>query len=411
VRIAKSKPMLKSLQRANFESDCREAGVPRLLVISPEPTHPTNKGNRVRIMDLCDRAERLGWEVHLAHIERFQTDRGLMYAHWGDRYHPIPYRYPMTVPKRAARRLRGALTHDYELGIDDWYDSHVQPHLEALHGQYSFDAVMVEYAYQSRAFEPFGSDVLKILDTHDELAHRFARQEEFGQRRTGFSTTSEEEGIGLSRSDVALAIQDLERQRFQSRTGTEVVTVGHCVELVSDAVSKPFERRILFLGSRNQANVDGVRFFLDEVWPSIGNQAKLLIAGSVCEVVDIPPGVEQMPVVEDLALVYELADIVVVPIRFGTGLKIKTIEALGRGKPTVSTSVGAEGLEAGHGDALLVADEPHELASALLMLLREPERRRAIARAAMEFASKWNTESEAAFAAVLGRAVAAQAAD
>ena len=409
-RIAERKRHIEALQQRNFDTSASPKNARRLLVISPEATHPTDKGNRMRIMDLCDRAGRLGWEVHLAHIERGATDRELMLAHWGDRYHPLPYRHPVRLDQKVARRVRGAISGNYEIGIDDWYDTDIDAYLLALQRRYAFDAVMVEYAHQSKAFTMFGDGVLKILDTHDELANRFARQEAFGRPRRGFSTTPEQESIGLSRSDVVLAIQDIERERFQSRTTSEVVTVGHHVPLIAPP-SKRFEARLLFLGSRNQANVDAIEFFLDSVWPSVSNRMKLLIAGSICDLINAPKGVEQMPVLDDLAEAYDLADVVVVPMRFGTGLKVKTIEALGRGKPTVSTRAGAEGLERGHGTAILIADEPEDFVAALCSLIEDRERREALSRAALDFARAWNDEAEAAFAAVLAGAVSVQAAD
>ncbi len=410
VQIAGRKPEVQALQRSNFETTAPTSERPRLLVISPEPTHPPNKGNRMRIVDLCDRAEKLGWEVHLAHIELTKADRPTLAAHWGARYHPIPYRYPLSATQRAARRVRGALTGDYELAIDDWYDTAVDAYLSGLHARYAFDAVMVEYAHQSKAFDAFGKGPLRILDTHDELAHRFARQEAFGQRRTGFSTTPEQEAIGLDRADIVLAIQDLERERFETRTKTEVVTVGHHVPLI-EARANVFEGRLMFLGSRNQANVDAIEWFLTAVWPRVSGRAKLLIAGSICEMIEVPAGVEQMPVVPDLSDAYDPADIVIVPVRFGTGLKIKTIEALGRAKPVISTRVGAEGLEHGHGTAILVADGAEAFAAAISSLIDDAVRREALARAGFELARRWNRTSEEAFAAVLDRAALDQAAD
>jgi polysaccharide pyruvyl transferase WcaK-like protein/glycosyltransferase involved in cell wall biosynthesis len=400
-QIEAQKPGVFVLQHSNLEPRASAAAGPRLLVLSPEPTHPTNKGNRMRIMDLCDRAEHLGWEVHLAHAELTKADRAAMAAHWGARYHPLPYRYPVSAVQKAARRLRGVLTGNYEIGIDDWYDEGINPYLRALHDRYAFDAVMIEYAHQSRAFDVFEDGPLKILDTHDELAHRFARQVAFGQRRTGFSTTPEQE---------AIAIQDLERERFRRRTRADVVTVGHHVPSIT-APPKPFEGRLMFLGSRNQANVDAIEYFLQTVWPRVSSTAKLLIAGSICEMIDVPAEVEQKSFVPDLSDAYDPADIVIVPVRFGTGLKIKTIEALGRGKPVVSTRVGAEGLEHGHGTAILVADDAEAFAAAIRSLIDDDNRRQGLARAGAELARAWNAESEAAFAGVLARAELAQAAD
>jgi polysaccharide pyruvyl transferase WcaK-like protein len=409
-RVSLAQPMVAALQAGNFSREYLRSSAPRLLVVTPEATHPTNKGNRARIMDLCARGAELGWEVHLAHIEQARGDRDEMLAHWGVAYHPIPYRYPPGVLARAARRLRGTLVGDMELAIDDWYDDGVDPYLEALHQKYSFDAVMVEYAHQSRAFELFGPEVLKILDTHDSLAHRFAQQRNLGLRRTGFSTTPEEEAIAFSRADVVLAIQDLEREEFQSRSIREVLTVGHRVHVLDDVPSKSSEHRLLFLGSRNQANVDGIEFFLKEVWPQVSDEVELLIAGGICEVIDAPPGVTAMPVVDDVAEAYGQADIAVVPNRFGTGLKIKTIEAMGRGMATVSTRVGAEGLET-HGGGLVIADTPEELVHAIRELLRDDSKRAAVAGRALEFARAWNERSEAAFGSVLAKSPAAQAAD
>jgi len=410
-RIARAEPSVAALQARNFSSRCPAGSSPRLLVVTPEATHPTNKGSRARIMDLCERSAGLGWEVHLAHVELTRGDREAMSEHWGSAYHPIPYRYPLSVQARVGRRLRGAITSDYEFAIDDWYDEKGDAYLEALQLKYAFDAVMVEYAHQSRAFEVFGPDVLKILDTHDSLAHRFARQRELDLPRTGFSTTPEEEAIAFSRADIVLAIQDLECEEFQSRSEREIVTVGHRVFVLDDLPPEPTENRLLFLGSRNQANVDGIGFFLEEVWPRVAADVDLLIAGRVCDVVEIPQGVQTMHVVEDVAEAYALANMAIVPNRFGTGLKIKTIEAMGRGMATISTRVGAEGLEEAHGSGLVLADTAEELVHAIQRLSRDASERAAVAARALEFARMWNARSEAALASVLGRRRAPQAAD
>jgi glycosyltransferase involved in cell wall biosynthesis len=117
-----------------------------------------------------------------------------------------------------------------------------------------------------------------------------------------------------------------------------------------------------------------------------------------------------MPVVDDVAEAYAQADIAVVPNRFGTGLKIKTIEAMGRGMATVSTRVGAEGLET-HGGGLVIADTPDEFVHAIRELLGDDAKRAAVGGRALEFARAWNERTEAAFASVLAKCRSAQAAD
>jgi len=72
--------------------------------------------------------------------------------------------------------------------------------------------------------------------------------------------------------------------------------------------------------------------------------------------------------VDDLDEVLARATAMVNILRFGTGVKIKILEALGRGVPVVCSTVGAEGVRSGEGTGLLVADDPDGQVEALLHL-------------------------------------------
>jgi glycosyltransferase involved in cell wall biosynthesis len=64
--------------------------------------------------------------------------------------------------------------------------------------------------------------------------------------------------------------------------------------------------------------------------------------------------------------------VVVVPLRIGSGTRLKVLEALALGKAVVTTSVGCEGLEVRHQEHLLVADDPRTFAESVATLLRDP---------------------------------------
>ena len=70
------------------------------------------------------------------------------------------------------------------------------------------------------------------------------------------------------------------------------------------------------------------------------------------------------------------ADVVVVPLRYGSGTRVKILEAAAHRIPIVSTTLGAEGLGFEDGTHLLIADEPYDFASACVRLLQEPQLRR-----------------------------------
>lgn len=90
------------------------------------------------------------------------------------------------------------------------------------------------------------------------------------------------------------------------------------------------------------------------------------------------------------------AAVVVCPLRVGGGVKVKMLEALQRGKATVTTSIGAQGLGDGIRDVVRVADGAHDFAAAVVDLLERPRERRALARAARAFAATLPTWDDAA---------------
>ena len=145
---------------------------------------------------------------------------------------------------------------------------------------------------------------------------------------------------------------------------------------------------------------------LKEIWPVIRSEyptARWLVAGGVCESVrQPPPGVELRGRVASLDGLYADTHLVINPMRTGTGLKIKCLEALSYGKPLVTTAVGAAGMESGVGTAFLVGDDPAGVARHCLELLASLERRSDLAAGAIQFIKEWNGQQEGALQAALG---------
>jgi len=85
------------------------------------------------------------------------------------------------------------------------------------------------------------------------------------------------------------------------------------------------------------------------------------------------PGVEVLADVPDLAPYYADADVVIVPLRAGSGTRIKILEAFSFRRPVVSTSMGAAGLDLTGGEELLIADDPEKFADACLRLMADAD--------------------------------------
>lgn len=105
------------------------------------------------------------------------------------------------------------------------------------------------------------------------------------------------------------------------------------------------------------------------------------------------PLVELTGRVEDVRPFMALAQVCVVPLLSGSGTRLKILEAMAVGVPVVSTTIGAEGIEAESGRHLLIADEPQEFCARVVQLLQEPEqagRVRAAARELVEAKYSWH---------------------
>lgn len=128
-----------------------------------------------------------------------------------------------------------------------------------------------------------------------------------------------------------------------------------------------------------QANFDAMAYFLEAIFPSIRSArpaARLRITGhaSPTQVAALPrcEGVELTGFVPDIKGLVARSWAEVVPLRKGSGTRLKILEALALGTPVVSTTKGVEGLALRPGEELLVADTPAEFAAATLLLLSQP---------------------------------------
>jgi polysaccharide biosynthesis protein PslH len=169
---------------------------------------------------------------------------------------------------------------------------------------------------------------------------------------------------------------------------------------------------IVFTGSMDwMPNEDGVLWFADEVMPLIRHEApdaEFWVVGrnpsAAVRSLERPgSGTHVTGRVEDIRPYLERAAVYAVPIRSGSGTRLKIFEAMAAGKAIVSTTIGAEGLPVTHGTDILLADSPDEFAAQVVALLKDANERGRIgasARALVERNYGWGRVA-AEFEAVL----------
>ena len=142
----------------------------------------------------------------------------------------------------------------------------------------------------------------------------------------------------------------------------------------------PREPRIVFVGRLDwQPNVEGLQWFCRMVLPrvrSLEPQARFDIVGfnPVDEVLALrETGVQVHPDVPTTQPFLQAARIAVVPLHIGSGTRLKALEAMAAGRPTVGTAVGLAGLGLDSGSTVEIADDPWQMAAAIVRLLNDDE--------------------------------------
>jgi len=144
--------------------------------------------------------------------------------------------------------------------------------------------------------------------------------------------------------------------------------------------------RIGFLGTfRADFNRDALRFLIDEVWPGVRArlpQATLTIAGNghagALRADAEAAGARWLGFVDELADFFGAIDLLVVPLRYAGGIRIRILEALAAGVATVATPIAAAGLGLTHREEIRIAEGAKQLAEEIAAVLARPEEVRAL---------------------------------
>ncbi len=187
----------------------------------------------------------------------------------------------------------------------------------------------------------------------------------------------------LNLVDGIAAITRNDASYFRGITHKPVIDLPFGVENEKIASKVPAIKggRFFHIGAMNwMPNEEGMRWFLDDIWPELyrlNNSMKLTLAGRfmpVWLVSGYKPGVEVVGEVEDAKRFIEEHDVAIVPLRSGSGIRIKIIEAMAAGKAVVATSIGAEGITYTHGENIFIANRLHDFIDFIQMYATQPQK-------------------------------------
>lgn len=228
-----------------------------------------------------------------------------------------------------------------------------------------FDRFMMEEQFGWRV-EQECPNALRILDTEDLQSLRFARQialkENRSVNRSDFSSDlAKREVAAIFRSDLSLIISDYETEHLKRTYKVDEILIYHLPfmlekeQLQNDGPAFNERNHFVTIGNfRHAPNWDSV-LYLQEIWPHIRKQlpeAELHIYGSypakkATQLNNPKTGFLVKGWAEDALEVLRNARVCLSPLRFGAGIKGKLLDAMRTNTPSITTSIGAEGM---HGE-------------------------------------------------------------
>jgi glycosyltransferase involved in cell wall biosynthesis len=252
-----------------------------------------------------------------------------------------------------------------------------------------FDTLIIEYIHSSYFLNFLREDVKLILDAHDIISERTAQFKRFNYAGALYELPRETENEIFNVYDKIMVLCAPDYEQINTMIGPgKALLCPHPHQIHHHSISKEV-KNIVFIASAYLPNKDGINFFINNCWPAISEKSamQLSIYGTVAEgvVINNQKNISIKGFEPDINKIYEEADIVINPVRFGAGLKIKNVEALAYGRPLVTTPHGARGIEAGQDHAFLVANDAIGFINAIASLIESNELRTYLSHNAMTF--------------------------
>jgi len=302
-------------------------------------------------------------EIHAVPIRRSPIENARAYAR------SLLSSQPFLVTRDASRQMSGLvqrLTRERPLIVHADQLTMGQFALESNSAPRLLDAhnAVWKIAARAQAFAPFF--MRPILARETELLRKYEGQ--LCRQMNAVLTTSQNDAnalgdVGADPKKIAVIPIAIDCTKFQM-------------------ISRPTGAlNILILGTLfYPPNADGVRWFIREIFPLIQKKldgVHLTIVGArpPREIGDFarrnPQSVTVTGYVPDLKPYLDQAAVMVVPVRVGSGMRVRLLEAFARGIPVVTTSIGVEGIEANHEEDLLIADQEPGFAQQTIRLLQD----------------------------------------
>ena len=375
----------------------------RILWVKSDFLHPTTRGGQIRTLEIVKRLHPRH-EVHYIAYDSPSQPEGLQRA---SEYCSHAYAVTLDVPPRGSLKfvaqLARNLTSSLPLSLSRYCSAAMSEQISRVLSAVPFDSVVCDFLAPAPNFADMGGVVLFQHNVESMIWRRHVEQAPDPVRKAYFKMQAnrmfnwERRMCRAAARVIAVSPQDatVMRELF----GIEAVSVATGVDLdyFRRPPDAPRKADLVFVGSMDWLpNSDGVNYFVREILPLIWQRkpdCTVAVVGrspssAMQALAQQDSRIHVTGTVPDVRPWLWGASASIVPLRIGGGTRLKIYEAMAAGTATVSTSIGAEGLDVCHPGNIRLADTPESFADQCVALLQDVPQRKSVADEALDLVTK-----------------------
>jgi glycosyltransferase involved in cell wall biosynthesis/SAM-dependent methyltransferase len=315
--------------------------------------HPLKQEGNSKLMRIwLEHLKKAGYQVHVVYYMYDRRDVS------SEMRRQAFYEYDLYLEVDVVSKMTGSNQCGLNVHVDDWCGGEALNAVARLTSWFEYDIAITNYPFMTAIFQRVAAYTKKILLTHDSFTDRNRRMSEQGYGDVGWASIDEQgERLACERSDVIIALQEEEAKHFRrlADDSGKVVVISPMMTKreVLPRCSKG-RLRIGYFGSSNWVNEQNIgeyiKFWLED--RSLVAGSEIVVGGGVCDTLAVIVPSSILTAAEPKLLgrfddpwdFFSQCDLVVNPERGGTGIKIKTLEALAHGMPVLTTVAGSVGI-------------------------------------------------------------------
>lgn len=371
----------------------------KLLWAATNFLHPTTRGGQIRTLEMLRQLHRRH-EVHYAALANPDEPEGVARAgEYSSRVFPFKFRPAQKRSPRFALEVALGAFSKLPVAIGRWRCVEMTDRLGKLIREERYDAMVCDFLSTAINFPALEKAALFEHNVESVIWKRHAENARDPLRRIYFQLQERRmldfEAAACRRAGHVIAVSEKDVATIGELfgVGSTAVATGVDTDHFRPPDSQQRPQGLVFVGSMDwMPNIDGIRWFAEEVLPLIRARRKDLpvtVVGrmpppSVQALAAADPYLKVTGTVPDVRPYLWGASVSIVPLRIGGGTRLKIYESMAAGVAVVSTTIGAEGLDVADGETIALADSAAEFARRSLDLVDDDEARRRMSAKALE---------------------------